>query len=572
MFSHVADIDDTRHEYLRADSMEYNILLRDVSGALGAAGPTEMSSVDLRREIRSMQVRLETEGEQRADTRESERYRLLAEVAAAERTVAADPGRLPDERDRIAAITTGFERSLRRTASERTVHTYLLELHKKYAIPLACLAFMALALPAGLLARRAGRTFGFLVGICLCFLYWDAVDHRRDDLAARRLRTGAAGVAAERRRAGGRRRDRRAEPYPMNILQRMLVRAFLPVFAVAAAFFVLILLLVDLYPKLSAFAANEVSMAQIAAIAALYAPTAARFAVPIGLLFAITYTLGTIQARNELIAVLGAGVGLRSFMSPLLLVGLIASPGLLAFDEGIGTPALRAYNERYRAAVGHPLFLNNTDVTVMDGGGRRVYRADYYNDREGALRGLTVVERTADGRLVSRTDAARAEWMDDRWMLYDVRHYRWDTAGERLIQESIAESSDHYAPGPDTFRQESRDVADMTLREGWAWVQTLRRAGLPYRSAQTDLYAKAGFAVTPFVVSVIAAAVGGMLRRNVLLASMLIALIGSVGYFVLQMVAHILAKTDVIPPLLGASLSAMVFLVLGAVLLWRART
>ena len=40
---------------------------------------------------------------------------------------------------------------------------------------------------------------------------------------------------------------------------------------------------------------------------------------------------------------------------------------------------------------------------------------------------------------------------------------------------------------------------------------------------------------------------------------MLIALIGSVGYFVLQMVAHILAKTDVIPPLLGASLSAMSF-------------
>ena len=100
-----------------------------------------------------------------------------------------------------------------------------------------------------------------------------------------------------------------------------------------------------------------------------------------------------------------------------------------------------------------------------------MYRADYYNDREGALRGLTVVERTADGRLVSRTDAARAEWMDDRWMLYDVRHYRWDTAGERLIQESSAESSDHYAPGPDTFRQESRDVADMTLPRA-VWTST----------------------------------------------------------------------------------------------------
>ncbi len=358
----------------------------------------------------------------------------------------------------------------------------------------------------------------------------------------------------------------------MSILQRMLVRAFLPVFAVAAAFFVLILLLVDLYPKLSSFAANEVSIGQVFGIAGLYAPTAVRYAVPIGLLFAITYTLGTIQARNELIAVLGAGVGLRSFMSPLLLVGLIASPALLAFDEAVGTPALRAYNERYRAAIDQPLYLSNSDVTVMDDGGRRVYRADYYNDREGALRGLIVVERTRDGRLASRIDAARAEWMDDRWVLYDVRHYRWDETGERLIQEDFAELADHGIPGPDTFREESRDVADMTMREALAWVRTLRRAGLPYRSAQTDLYAKAGFALTPLVVSVIAAAVGGMLRRNVLLTSMLIALIGSVGYFVLQMVAHILAKNDVISPLLGASLSALVFLVLGGALLRRART
>lgn len=358
----------------------------------------------------------------------------------------------------------------------------------------------------------------------------------------------------------------------MTILQRMLVGAFLPVFAAAAAFFVLILLLVDLYPKLSSFAANDVSVVEIAGIAALYAPTAARFAVPIGLLFAITYTLGTIHARNELIAVLGAGVGLRSFMSPLLLVGLIASPALLAFDESVGTPALRAYNERYRAAVGQPLYLSNTDVTVMDGGGQRVYRADYYNDRDGALRGLVIVERTADGNLASRVDAARAEWRGDRWMLHDVRRYQWDATGERLIRESFAELADDRVPGPETFRQESRDVTDMSLREGWEWVQTLRRAGLPYRSAQTDLYAKAGFAMTPFVVSVIAAAVGGMLRRNVLLASMLIALIGSVGYFVLQMVARILARTDVISPLLGASLSAMVFLVLGAALLRRART
>ena len=172
VFSHVADIDEERHEYLRADSMEYNILLRDVSGAFVAAGPTEMSSVDLRREIQGMQAQLQSEGEERAEAREADRYRLLAELASAERTVTADPGRLQEERDRVAAVATGFDRTLRRTASQRTLHRYLLEFHKKFAIPAACLTFLALAFPAGLLSRRSGRTFGFLVGICICFLYW----------------------------------------------------------------------------------------------------------------------------------------------------------------------------------------------------------------------------------------------------------------------------------------------------------------------------------------------------------------------------------------------------------------
>lgn len=357
----------------------------------------------------------------------------------------------------------------------------------------------------------------------------------------------------------------------MTILQRMLIRAVLPVFAAATALFVMILLLVDLSAKLPGFTAYGVGIGRILRIAWLYIPTAIRYSVPIALLFAITYTIGTIHARNELIAVLGAGVGLRRFIGPLLLVGAIACPALLLFDEAVGVHALREYHQRYREAVDRPVTLSNSDVTVMDAGGRRVYRAEYYDDRERTLDRLVVIERTADGRYAGRTDASRAEWTDGRWMLHDVRRYRWD-AGQRLIRDDLAQLPDDRIPAPDAFREESREVAEMSLRDGLAWVRTLRRTGRPYRSAQTDVYAKAGFAATPLVVSVIAAAVGGVLRRNVLLASMLIALGASVGYFVVQMVAHILAKSDVIPPLLGASLSALVFLTLGAALLRRART
>ena len=358
----------------------------------------------------------------------------------------------------------------------------------------------------------------------------------------------------------------------MSILQRMLLRAFLPVFAVATAFFALILQLVDLFPNLWRFTTNEVGIGQIARIAWLYVPTTLRYAMPIALLFAISYTLGMLYARNELIAVLGAGVSLRRFISPLLAVGLIACPALLLFDEEVGTWTLRAKNELFREALNQRVSLSNADVTVRSAGAGRVFRAEYYNDRDRTLSGLLVIDRSADGSLLSRTDAASAEWRGDRWVLSDVRRYRWDAAADRMAQEDLAELAIDGIDGPDTFRKESRDVAEMTLREGLVWVGTLRSAGLPYRAAQTDVYGKAAFAVTPLVVSLLASAAGGLLRRNVLLASMSIALGCSVGYFVVQMLAHILAKSGLMSPLLGASLAAIVFLLVGSALLQRART
>lgn len=172
VFSHVADVDGADHEYARADSMDYHILLRDISPSLTAAGPREMSSVDLWREIGDIRLRLRDAGAERAEEQAAERYRLIGEVAAAEDTAAADPARIAGERDRLAGIAARLERDARGFASERDLHTYLMEFHRKFALPLACLAFVSLALPCGLLARRSGRTFGFLVGIGICFLYW----------------------------------------------------------------------------------------------------------------------------------------------------------------------------------------------------------------------------------------------------------------------------------------------------------------------------------------------------------------------------------------------------------------
>jgi lipopolysaccharide export system permease protein len=57
------------------------------------------------------------------------------------------------------------------TADPRRPH-FLTELHKKAAIPFACLFFMLCGFPLGSLTRRGGRMLGFVMAIALIFAYY----------------------------------------------------------------------------------------------------------------------------------------------------------------------------------------------------------------------------------------------------------------------------------------------------------------------------------------------------------------------------------------------------------------
>src|SRR6202012_4312510 len=49
---------------------------------------------------------------------------------------------------------------------------YLIELHKRYAYPAACLVLMLIGIPLGLSSRRGGKSTGFVLTIALVFIYF----------------------------------------------------------------------------------------------------------------------------------------------------------------------------------------------------------------------------------------------------------------------------------------------------------------------------------------------------------------------------------------------------------------
>lgn len=176
-------------------------------------------------------------------------------------------------------------------------------------------------------------------------------------------------------------------------------------------------------------------------------------------------------------------------------------------------------------------------------------------------------------RLVSRMDAQWAEWSGSHWTLHDTRVFTWNDATKMLTDErKPTYDSPALAEPPETFRKLSGNVEDMDTSESRRYVTLVRKAGLPYREALTAYYRKFSFASTPLIVAFIASSLGSAFKKNILLMSLLSALVTSVCYYVAQMVTGILAKNGYIPPLLGAWAPFALFLVVGFMLFRTART
>jgi len=158
--------------FSEAESMEYNILLQDITFSLRNPGPREMASYDVRQVILERRASLAERVAEHDRLVASLRQGLAAEYHAGVRRVHASETTLQ-------RLTRDLDTSLRRTQEEsgrvitdRTLSNYELEYHKKFSIPFACLTFIAFAFPVGMLTRRAGRAVGFGIGVLISTLYW----------------------------------------------------------------------------------------------------------------------------------------------------------------------------------------------------------------------------------------------------------------------------------------------------------------------------------------------------------------------------------------------------------------
>jgi lipopolysaccharide export system permease protein len=353
------------------------------------------------------------------------------------------------------------------------------------------------------------------------------------------------------------------------ILDRYLVRQFLPIFIAAVGMFMLILSLIDLFANLVRYLNYEVPFIQIMKINMFYMPKSFSYALPLSLLFASAYTLGDLYSRNELTSVFASGIPFWRFSLPLVFIGLLASVLSFFFDDKVVIPTLRAKNELMRSALRQQPDEHNSDIVIKARNGQLIYSIDFYDYSTQIINGISIVEQNPQGEFVSLIRSQQAMWTGEHWDFVNPIIYYWDNG---LLRSRILPPTDTYREHPDTFMRHAVKADELSAMQAGLLVQDLKAAGLPFIEAQADFYHRFSFATVSLIVMILSISMGGRFRKNILLMSLLASLSAAVVFYVMEMITMMMAKLNYIPTFVGAWFPVAIFIVVGLFLLRGAKT
>jgi LPS export ABC transporter permease LptG len=481
------------------------------------------------------------------------------------------------------------------------------EVSKRLAIPVACIAFALVGFPLGARNRRGGRGYAFTASVGLVVAYYILLNN--GELLARAIgwppaigvwlpnvlltavavpmlrrvssgykATPASGLlltlprlpwrrrngngeggagrtaASSRRTASARRRV--FVPTYLGILDRHLVSQCLGFFALVVVAVSAIYVAVNLSEMVDEIQKNRVSLVIVASYYMFSMPQILHDILPLTFVIAFLGTAALLERHNETTALKAAGISLSRVAAPLFALGALVALALFMLDESIvhrsnrdaqrleDVIKARKVARSYRATDRLWLFLPD--------GRTLVNFLQFDPDTETLVRPSLYV---FDDRLNLR----------ERYMAntatFDSGRWRTEGAWKRTF---IAGGNPEYVPphggitdlpievDPTYFGREYRKPSQMSYGELRDYIATLQAAGYRVDRLMVQLQQKLAYPISLIVLAWLALPFAFRARKRGTVMGVAVALLLGMAYFAIMAFTTKLGEVGLLSPILGA--------------------
>jgi LPS export ABC transporter permease LptG len=507
------------------------------------------------------------------------------------------------------------ERTLSRSRSltdRYTRNIALVEIHKKFAIPFACIAFGVLGLPLGITNRRGGKSSGFSLSIAIIVFYYITINNgeqlagsgkippflgmwganiillalgiylltraNRDALARRTDRGIMTRIGSALGRIFSRRSSAAAtaEENPSllsrlditfpNILDRYILREFTKVLLLVLVSVVALFVIVE-YTEISKdVRENGVAASTLLRYFRFQIFTVLNWTLPISVLVATLVTFGILSKNNEVTAIKSGGVSLYRIAAPIIFVAAIIS--LLAYfilDFVLPYANQRVYQLKRRIEGKTAVTSSSQQKLWYLGKGRYIINFLAYDANAKRLTQVQVFEfHPSDFRLTRRVYATSATWNGQAWAFDNGWMRSFADDGESTFTPITRPIALFYPETPEDFATEVTPPDQMTYAELRRYIGTLRESGYAADELAVKLYGKTSWPVISIVMALIAMPFAFKIGRRGALYGIGLALVIGIIYWMVYAIFTKFGEVGNLPPLLSAW-SANILFALAAV-------
>ncbi len=498
--------------------------------------------------------------------------------------------------------------------------TYLIELHKRFAYPAACLVLMLIGIPLGISSRRGGKSAGFVVTIALVFIYYflslTGVSLAREGkvpvfvgvwaanmlfafcglLLLRQMAVGGAFGSQFAAMAGrlkstkllsprtspttGEREVHERGRFPL-ILDEYVLREFLGTFAMVLVSFVLLLLVFTFFELLGDIIRNRTPLVTVGEYLINLTPSMVYNITPPAVLVAVLVTFGVLTRTNEFTAMKATGISLYRVMVPILVVSAMLAVALFLFDESY-LPTANRRQEALRSVIkGRPAqtFLRPDRKWIFGrqepGKPGRIFYYQFFDPGQDRFANLTVFEFNPENFSVSRRIfAASAHWEPQigQWVFENGWERRFDGEAVSSYSQFNVESFPEITEQPQYFTKQALQSQEMTFGELQRYIRDLGQSGFDTKQLSVQLNLKLAYPLVTLVMAVLAIPFALSMGKRGSLTGIATAIGLAIAFWVLKGTFEGLGNVNFLPTLLAAWSPDLLFGLAGAYLLLRTPT
>ncbi len=422
------------------------------------------------------------------------------------------------------------------------------ELHRRFAFPMACFAFALIAVPLGAQPRRGGRAAGSLIAVLLIALYYllfivgagmaragtippavglwmaDALlavvgvallpqmEQFRGEsrwlqplgrfktwMRLVRLRKARARAAAARSANGARVPGERVAPSGGSFPQLMdlyLLRRFFFYFALLMGAFVFLFEAFTFFELLDDIARHRVPFLIVMDYFRYLTPYLLYQLAPLGALVATLVTIGVMSKNNEIVACKASGISLYRLALPLILAGTALAATMIILDDTYLPYANQRQDALRNQIKGRPAQTYRQPERWIFGENSKIYNYDLFDPTQNLFGGLSVLEiDPTTFQIRRRVFASRAQWSETQnlWVLESgwVRDFS-DGTVVRYARFNVKDLPELTEP-PSYFIREVRQAFQMSWSELRRYIDSLRRAGFDVSALRVQWHRKFAF-------------------------------------------------------------------------------